>query len=73
MGEKGGQEGRREREEAKVSVRISLELVETKHRRTWEKLGKLRTHLGEGTGLRDSHGDTEDSVGPELALVGGLK
>jgi hypothetical protein len=30
------------------------------------------TLLG-GTGLRDGHGDTEDGVGSELALVGGLE
>lgn len=28
-------------------------------------------HLVSGSGLRDSHGDTEDGVGTELALVGG--
>jgi len=28
-------------------------------------------HLVGGSGLRDSHGDTEDGVGSELALVGG--
>ena len=29
------------------------------------------THLVDGSGLRDSHGNTEDGVSTELALVGG--
>lgn len=39
------------------------------------ELGKVLVKgdtLGSGTGLRDSHGDTEDGVGSELTLVGGL-
>ena len=35
------------------------------------RLTKTTTHLVSGTGLRDGHGDTEDGVGSELALVVG--
>ena len=31
----------------------------------------LVAYLVSGSGLRDGHGDTEDGVGTELALVGG--